>query len=257
MACAVAAKLMQQFRFDLVFKNIRPGEAYRAFVRCRGDRRSAAHGIEFVLVLEQAHLVEQRAHVADLVRSADAAAHLGLYIAAQFEDALIPSCVAAQRVEQRGLVAHQLGQLFIQQFYGKGLIKAELLLRGIGTIAVAVPDLAFQILFAAKQDRFIFNSGNQYQHCFRFPKTGQVIKIAAMAIVIMRVGIARHFRCGGDYRDAVLHLLEQTGAALGVDSRVCSHDALCNERGVFCNAQTWMSSSASRCGVPTSTHKPW
>ncbi len=250
MARAVAAEFMQQLGFDLILELIGTGELHRALVRARGYRCGAAHDVQFVFIFEQAHLIEQRAHVANFVGSADAAADFFLYCAAQLEEALIPCRIATQGIKKRGLVAHQFRQFFVQLLDRISRVETELFLCGIGTKTVAIPDLAFQILFAAEQDGLWFISSNQHQHRFRLNEAAQVIKVAVVAVAIMRVGIARHFRRGGDDGDAALHLRQQTGAALGIDGRVCSHDALCSER-------TCVSSSARRCGVPTSTHKPW
>jgi len=85
MARAVAAELMQQLRLDLVFVQVGAGVAHGAAVGLRGDGCGAAHDVKFVSILDQAHLVQLGAHVADLVRCAYAAAYLGLYLAAQFE----------------------------------------------------------------------------------------------------------------------------------------------------------------------------
>ena len=126
MTRAMAAEFVQQFRFDLVFELPGAGEAHRALMRRGGNRGGAAHDVEFVRILEQAHFVEQAAHVADLVWRADAAADFLLDRVAQPEDALVPGSIEAQRIKQCGLVAHQFGQFLVQLFDGIGRIETEL-----------------------------------------------------------------------------------------------------------------------------------
>jgi hypothetical protein len=97
---------MQQLGFDLIFKLSGTGELHGASVCIAGDFCGAAHDVQFVFVFEQTHLVEQFAHIVYFIRRAYAAAGFGLHRRAQLEDARIPLCCCAQRVKQRGLIAH-------------------------------------------------------------------------------------------------------------------------------------------------------
>ena len=117
-----------------------------------GNVGGAAHGGDFVGVLDQAHFVQQRAHVVNFVRRADAAAHLFLHAAAQAEQARIPGAVCAEGGTAGGLVGQQLGEHVVQLRDGEGLVEAETLLRRLRAVAEAVPDFAFQVFFAAEQD---------------------------------------------------------------------------------------------------------
>ena len=45
-------------------------------------------------------------------------------------------------------------------------------------IAIAVPDFAFEVLFATEQDGFALVAAGQDEHGLRFGKTGEVIEIA-------------------------------------------------------------------------------
>ena len=80
----------------------------------------------------------------------DAAARLCLHTAAQCEDAVIPDGVCPQRVEQRGLVAHQLGEFVIELCDRVGGVEAEQLACGFRAVAEAVPDFTFHVFFAAE-----------------------------------------------------------------------------------------------------------
>src|SRR3989338_891670 len=161
---------------------------------------------------------------------------------------LIPISVLTERIVKRGLVAQQFDQFFIQLRDRVSLIETESFACGVRAITMTIPDFALQILLAAKQYRPGGFSRNHHQHRFRLGEAAQVIKAAVVAVGIMGITVARDFRRGGDDGDAVLHAVQQTGAALNVWG--CAHGALCCER-------TCLSSSARRFGVPTSTHKPW
>ena len=102
----MATEFMQQFRFDLIFELIGAGELHRAFMCCRRYCRGTAHDVQFVGILEQAHLVEQSAYIANLFRGMDTAANFFLHRIAQLEEALIPCGIAAQGIKQCGLIAH-------------------------------------------------------------------------------------------------------------------------------------------------------
>src|SRR5258708_38939995 len=67
---AAATKLVEKLRLDLVFAASGAGRAHRAFVGGRRDRRRAAHHGELAVVLEETHLIEGGAHVADFGRGA-------------------------------------------------------------------------------------------------------------------------------------------------------------------------------------------
>src|SRR5262245_9604067 len=77
---SAAAKLVEQLGFYFVFASTGACCAHRALVRDRRYRGCAAHHRELAVILDEAHLVEQRAQVADLGRSRDPGASLGAHL---------------------------------------------------------------------------------------------------------------------------------------------------------------------------------
>ena len=63
------------------------------------------------------------------------------------------------------------------------------------------------------------------EHRFRLGKAAQVVEIAVVAVTVVRVAVARHFRRGGDDGNAALHPFHQDFAALRIDGRIDSHAA--------------------------------
>ncbi len=157
---------------------------------------------------------------------------------AQFEQTRIPCRVATQRIEQRGLVAHQLHKLLIQLRDGISGIETELLARGIGAVTEAIPDLAFRILLAAEQEALHLVACDQHQHGFRFGEAAEVIEVAVVAIVVMGVCVTRDFRRGGNDSDAALHHGLQAFAAFGMEGGV-EHGWYFAVRAMSCRVCIW------------------
>src|ERR1017187_3934623 len=78
----------------------------------------------------------------------------------------------------------------------------------------SVPDFALHVLVAAKEHLLWLVAGDQHQHRFRFGKTGEVMKIAVGAILIVRVAVAKFFRRGGNDGNAGTHFFDEFLAAL-------------------------------------------
>ncbi len=172
------------------------------------------------------------------IRCADPAARFFLYRRAQPDKARVPVRTCSQRMKQHGLIAHQLDEFFIKLRDGVGGIETKFFTRGIRAETVSVPDLAFRILLAAKQDGLcravVFLSGDKHQRGFRFDEAGQVIEIAVEAIGIMRIAVAQYLRCGGNDGDTALHLVQQCGAAFSVNRGIkqgCGHGVIVHPVG--------------------------
>jgi hypothetical protein len=80
-----------------------------------------------------------------------AAAGLGAHAVEGVGEAAVPVGLVAHRVEDGGLVEQQLGELGVEFGDGVGLVEAEGFAGGLGAVAVAVPDLALDVLAAAEQ----------------------------------------------------------------------------------------------------------
>ncbi len=78
------------------------------------DVGGAAHDVDFVRVLDQAHAVEQGAQVADFARRALAGAALRAHGVQRGGDLRVPFGVVAERVPQRAAVGDQFGQLAVR-----------------------------------------------------------------------------------------------------------------------------------------------
>ena len=119
---------------------------------------------------------------------------------------------------QRRLVGQQLRHARIQFRNAVTLIETKNLARRIGTETKTVPDFAFEILVATKQDAARRVAGQQNHDRFGLGKTAQVIKVAVVAVEIVRVAITQTLRRSRQYRCASLHGGGQTRPARGENS---------------------------------------
>ena len=240
---AAFAKFVGQFGFQLVFGHARAAGVHGAGVPGAGDVGGALHGGQFGVVLEQAHGIEFGAQIMDRARRPLAGAGLGADFVQGPGDARIPGVVVADGVPQRVAVDQQFGQFFVQLFDRIGRVEAKGTSGRFRAVAVAVPDFAFFVLVAAEQDGLWFPAADQNDHRFRLREARQVPEVAVETVGIVRVAVAHDLRCRRDDGDAVAYGLEQASAAG-------------DEVGVVHAVLSSRSSSASRCGVPTSTQRP-
>src|SRR5712692_11717050 len=150
---SAAAKLVEKLRLDLVFAAPRAGRAHRAFVGGRRDRRRAAHHGELPVVLDQTHVVERGAHVADLGRRADARACLRADLIQPSHDARVPTRVGSGGVVKRRLIGEQLGHVLVERLHGIGLIETKRGPCALGAVAYALPELALRVTLATEENR--------------------------------------------------------------------------------------------------------
>jgi hypothetical protein len=98
----------------------------------------------------------------------------------------------------------------------EGFVDAERRGRGLGAEAVAVPDLALQVLRRAEQRGAAV--ARQHQPGVGLGEAGQVIEVAVVPVQEVGVAVARALGRGRDDGDAVLaELRGEARAALGVD----------------------------------------
>ena len=227
---AGGAEGVQQLGFDLEFVAARAGGAHGAAMGVGGDLRGAAHGGEFRSVLDEAHLVELGAQVAHGVRRGEAAAGLVAHGVKCAEHARVPVVVVAEAGPQQGLVGEVVGQTFFEVADGPRLVEAEGLARGLGAPAVAVPDLAFFVLFAAEEDLLGLLAGDQHHDGFGFAEGGEVVEVAVVAVGVVGVAVAHALGRGGQDGDAAaggLHALHEAGAAGAEGGGVDGGEARC------------------------------
>ena len=96
------------------------------------------------------------------------------------------------------------------------LVEAEGGARRRAAVTVTVPDLTLGISLAAKQHAPGLSSSDDGEHRFGFLKTREIVKIAVVAVGIVRIAVAPGFRRGGNHGDAAPHLADEAGAARGV-----------------------------------------
>ena len=147
-----------------------------------------------------------------------------------------------------GITAVQhCGQAGIQFCHRKRGRHAQAVWSGLRTQPVTIPDFALQVLGLAKQCARAV-AGND-QPGFGLGETGEVIKVAVVAVQKIGIAVALLLCCGGNDGDAVRAQLGcQGGASAGVDGGGCHGDGACSENEAF--------NSASRSGVPTSVQGP-
>ncbi len=213
---AAAAEFVQQLGFDLVFGAAGLGRAHRAPVRVGRNLRRAPHRRHLVCVLDEPHLIEQRAHVMDRGRRRDAAARLRAHRVDPAQHAAVPWLVAAEVAKELRLIGKQLRHPRVEFADDMAFVEAEFRARLLGTQAKTIPHFALRIALAAKQYACGSVAGYLHQHRLGLGKSGQIVKVAVVAVRIMRVAIARLFPRGGNYRDAALHQLREPRAPLYV-----------------------------------------
>ena len=209
-------EFVREFGFEFVFGLSGPAMAHGARVAGRGDVGGAAHEIDFVRVLDEAHAVERLAQIADLVRRVPAGPGLGPHRVERGDDFCVPCRIVAERVPEHLVVGDQLGE---QRFEGAeriGFVETKRIARGVGAVAEAFPDLAFLVLVAAEEDGPLPAAADQHDHRFRLGEAGEVPEVAVEAVGVVRVAVAHALRRGRDDGDAVADVLEQRGAACRV-----------------------------------------
>ena len=177
---------MQQLGVQVVLAHIlaRTQHARRALhgadVGLRADAAGFAQDGLLMPILEKAHFVEQRAHIVLLGRAQRAVAHARTH---RVEPAFDPRGQAAVRgkgVPDAGAVLQQPGQPGVELGRRERGVDAERSRRRCGPEPVAVPDLALKVFGLAKQAAAAVMG--QHQAGTRLGETGQVIKVAVVAV---------------------------------------------------------------------------
>lgn len=138
---------------------------------------------------------------------------LGTDFVERLGDAGVPLGVVANGVPQRVAVDKEFGQFLVELLDGIGRIETEGNLGGLGAVAVAVPDFALFMLFAAEEDGFRPLAADQYNHRFRFREAGQVPEVAVETVKMVGVAVADDFRRRRHDGDTVADGFEQALAA--------------------------------------------
>ena len=227
------AKFVQQLGFDFVFGAARRRRAHRAFVRASRDLRGAAHDIQFVRILDQPHVVEHGAHVGNRGGRGHTIAHLGTHRVKPTQHPRIPRLVAAEVTTQLRLIGQQIRHARIELAYRMAFVEAEYLARLLRTVPKSIPDFALDILVAAKQHTLRLVSRDYHQHGLGLDKTGQIIKIAVVAVGIMRIAVARAFWRRRDDGNTALDARGKTRAPFGVNRRHARNNGEIGHAGII------------------------
>ena len=253
---ALLAKLVQQLGFQVVLAHVLAGAqhlrrtAHGADVADGADLGGAAHGGNLVRVLHQAHFVQRYTQVAQRGGAQRAVAHPGAGRLHPGLDTALQSGVGGKRKPDRVASFQQRRQLAVQLGDGKGLVHAQRRGCCVRAEAVAVPDLALQVLGLAKQGAV--TRTREQQPRFGLGKAAEVVKVAVGPVREIVVAVALLLRRRRNEGDVVAAQLGcQCGAALGIEAGV--------HRGpggsVLASAAVPLS-WARRCGVPTSVQAP-
>ncbi len=157
------------------------------------------------LVLEHAHRRERGAHIDDGLRRGDAGAHAVSNVVERRRDGVIPCRVQPERGIDGALVAGPVGELGGKLGARICLVEAEDLARRVGAVAETIPDFALRVLVTAEQDLLgiaFGRAGDEDHRRFGLGKPGQVVEMAVRPVWIVRIGVADHFRRGGNGGDA-------------------------------------------------------
>jgi hypothetical protein len=112
--------------------------------------------------------------------------------------------VHAQRVVHAGPLLEQLRQNFIDFIDGMSLIGPVLAARALGSGSAALPRLPGRIPGTDEQHVLpLFAAGHQDCDGIRLAKTGEVVKIAVLAVRILHITVAMAHRSRREDRDAL------------------------------------------------------
>ena len=146
-------------------------------------------------IFDESHCVERCTNVDDFVRRRHTGSHAAADFVQNIGDVPIPIAEQADRSKQRGAVRGNVGQFGFELSDRMGFVEAENLLRGVGSVAKAIPDLALFVLVAAEQHVAIaVGVRDQSDDRFGFGKSRQIVEIAVVSKRKERVAIARNFR---------------------------------------------------------------
>ena len=199
------AERVEQLGFEFVLAHAGMARGHRAAMRLRGNLSGAAHDGEFVVVLEEPHLVEQRDQVARGSGRGDAAAALRAHRVEPAAHLFVQLRRGAERVMQRWLVGENARQLRVDFVDGERGVEAERLARAVRAETETFPRFALDILLAAEQDRSRFARRGacvQHQQRLGFGEAGQIVEVAVVPVGVVGVPVAQLFRRGGDDGDA-------------------------------------------------------
>ena len=254
---AATAKLVEKLGLDLVLVAPGAGRAHRAFVGGRRDRGRAAHHGELAVVLEETHIVERGAHVADLGGRRDARARLRPDLIQPSHDARVPTRVGPGGVVERRLIGEQLRHVLVERFHRVGFIETKGGPCALGAVADAFPELALRIALAAEENRPGLFSREEDQHRLGLGESAQVVEIAIESVQIIAVAIADALGCGRNDRDALAHARLQRVAALGAARKIAG-GVHCRDCRPLCgdDQATRSFNAERRAGVPTSCQMP-
>lgn len=202
---AVAAEFVEQFGLEVIFAQAGARGPHGAHMRPGGDARGAAHDVELARVLEQAHLIEDGAHVQRLVRRRHARAALRAHGVEPAAHAAVEGAALGQRIGHGGRIGEQARQRRVDLLDRMGFVQAEGFAGGFGTEAETVPDFAFLVLGAAEQHaerRCVAGRHHDGQHGFGLGEAGQVIEVAVVPVGVVAVAVAHGLRRGRDDGDA-------------------------------------------------------
>src|SRR2546421_10172090 len=173
--CAVTPELIEELRLDLVLVAPGAGGLHGAAVRGGGDARGAAHYALLVRILDDTHVVDDRAHVLHTIRRGDAGARTRAHRVQPLHGARVPRGVGADGVIQRRLVLEQRGKLFIERADRMRFVETEALARRFRAVAKALPDLAFLAALAAEKQRPGRFAGDDHQRRLRLGEAAEVV----------------------------------------------------------------------------------
>ena len=210
-------KAMQQLGFDLVFTQARFAHHHRTTMGGSGDAGRLTHGFEFLTALEQPHLVHHMTQRYKLIWRVDAGAALARYAVQPAHEALVEVRVATHGEEDTVFVLDQTRQNVVEVGNWKSVVGTVQLTGPFQTSAPAVPGLCFVVALTTKQNELaLWTIRYQYQHRFRFWKTGQVVKIAIGSVRIINVAVTDALgRVGLDHDAAMACDIHQAFATTG------------------------------------------
>ena len=228
---------MLQLGLDLILVDAGSAELHGTHMGLTGNIGGGLHDFQLTRTLVQSHVVQQMVQRQKLLRRLGTETRLAANQVDPVGQPTVKVGIGAHGVVDTLPPFNQPRQDVVD------IIDRE---RIIGTVfdnsaflpsAIAIPQLAFLVAFAAEQHVLaVLTPGHQHGHRLRFGKTGQVLKITVLAIIVFNITITDKDLRRRQNGDAVgFHLTHQRLAAARIFGLGDSHAYLFNaeQRGAY------------------------
>jgi hypothetical protein len=190
----VAPEGVEQQRFDFELVHPGPRPRHRELVRFARHPSGAAHRVELVGGLAQAHLVQKRPRIGDLGWNRRAGALSGTHPIQRGEKPVVEGPILAQAVDDATPILEQSRQLVVELTDEGRLVRAEALLGAVHSGTRTIPYFAGRIARAHEEGHLALD-GVEHQDALGLVEAGEVVEIRILPVVVFDVVVAdEHLR---------------------------------------------------------------